>query len=121
MSTEQLQQVLKLIDAANSEDPNRVTDEQGKEWPKELLYSSRMTDMLQRFAAGADEVAQISMRAQHIQRWQSPRDAYPMDRQGYLQWRTHLYKFHAETTTELMQQVGYDGESVERVRKAVGK
>ena len=121
MSADKLQQVLELIDAANSEDPNMVKDEQGEPWPKELLYSNRMTDMLQRFAPQADEVAQIAMRAQHIQRWQSPRDAYPMDRQGYLQWRTHLYKFHAQTTAKLMQQVGYDGESIERVEKAVGK
>lgn len=121
MSTEKLEQVINLIDSANSEDPNQVTDEQGQSWPKELLYSHRMTDMLQRFAPDADEVAQIAMRAQHIQRWQSKRDAYPMDRQGYLQWRTHLYKFHAETTAKLMQQVGYDEESIERVSKAVGK
>ena len=121
MSDDQLQRVIELIDAANSEDPNTVADEQGKEWPKELLYSQRMTDMLQRFAPTADEVAQIAMRAQHIQRWQSPRDAYPMDRQGYLQWRTQLYKFHAQTTAELMQQVGYDDDSIERVKKAVGK
>jgi len=121
MSDNKLQRVIELIDAANSEDPNTVADEQGKEWPKELLYSQRMTDMLQRFAPTADEVAQIAMRAQHIQRWQSPRDAYPMDRQGYLQWRTQLYKFHAQTTAELMQQVGYDDDSIERVKKAVGK
>ena len=121
MPSDKLNQVIELIDAANREDPNRETDDQGQEWPKELLYSTRMTDMLQRFSPDSDEVAQIAMRAQHIQRWQSRRDAYPMDRQGYLQWRTQLYKFHAETVAGLMQQVGYDEESIERVKKAVGK
>ncbi|MBC8508624.1 MAG: DUF4202 domain-containing protein, partial [Chloroflexi bacterium] len=116
-----LAQAIELIDQANSEDPNKEVDSAGKEWPKERLYSERMTDMLQRYVPDADDVASISMRGQHIKRWTSARDAYPMDRQGYLQWRTHLYKFHAETTAAIMQKVGYDEESIERVKKAVGK
>jgi hypothetical protein len=121
ITSDRLEQAITLIDKANSEDPNKVTDGNGKEWPKELLYSVRMSDMLQRFAPQADEVAQLSMRGQHIQRWTSARSDYPMDRQGYLQWRTQLYKFHAQTTADIMQQVGYDEESIERVKKAVGK
>lgn len=116
-----LQAVLDQIDAENKQDPNMDTDAEGKEWPKELLYSMRMTDMLHRFKPDADEVAEISMRGQHIKRWTSPRDAYPMDRNGYLQWRTQLYKYHANTTAEIMAEVGYDEESMERVKKAVGK
>ena len=119
--TDKLDQTIALIDDANREDPNRVQDENGKEWPKELLYSHRMSDMLNRFAPDADDVAKISMRAQHIQRWKSPRDAYPMDKPGYHKWRTELYSFHANTTAAIMQQVGYDDESIERVKKAVGK
>jgi hypothetical protein len=119
--TSKLQQVIAGIDAANAQDPNIETDENGKQWPKELLYSVRMSDMLERYHPGADDVAQISMRGQHIKRWTSPRNAYPMDRQGYLQWRTQLYKFHANTSAEIMQQVGYDESSIERVQKAIGK
>lgn len=121
MSTARLEQTIQLIDNANSEDPNSVIDEKGKSWPKELLYSHRMTDMLNRFKADADDVAQIAMRAQHIMRWTSRRDAFPMNRQGYLQWRTQLYKFHANSAAEIMQQTGYDEGSIERVKKAVGK
>ena len=120
-STDRLEQTIALIDQANSEDPNKQSDASGKEWPKELLYSVRMSDMLQRFAPDADDVASISMRGQHIKRWTSARNTFPMDRQGYLQWRTQLYKFHAETTAAIMQQTGYDAESIERVKKAVGK
>ncbi len=116
-----LEQVIALIDAENQQDPNTQVDETGKEWPKELLYSMRMTDMLERYRPAADDVAHIAMRGQHIKRWTSPRDAFPMNRQGYLQWRTRLYRFHADTTAGLMQQVGYDEASIERVRKAIGK
>ena len=119
--SENLSKTISLIDEANKQDPNIEIDENGKEWPKELLYSMRMTEMLERYTPAADEVAQISMRGQHIQRWTSPRNSFPMDRQGYLQWRTQLYKFHANTTTDIMQKVGYDEESIERVKKAIGK
>ena len=43
-----------LIDAANAEDPNHEEAE-GKSWPKELLYSHRMSDMLGRYAPEADD------------------------------------------------------------------
>lgn len=109
-----------LIDAANSEDPNKETAD-GKEWPKELLYSHRMADMLERFAPDADDAMKLAIRAQHIQRWKSPRDAYPMDRIGYLQWRKDLYKFHAQTAADLLVQAGYGDDVIERVKQAVAK
>ena len=109
-----------LIDAANSEDPNKEQAD-GKEWPKELLYSHRMSDMLERFAPDADNEMKLAIRAQHIQRWKSARDAYPMDRIGYLKWRKDLYKFHANTVGELMRQAGYGEASIERTMTAVAK
>jgi hypothetical protein len=114
------EKALALIDAANSEDPNQVTAE-GKAWPKELLYSSRMSDMLQRFAPDADDAMQLATRAQHVQRWKSPRNAYPMDRIGYLQWRKDLYKIQAQTAADLLLDAGYDEEVISRVREAVAK
>jgi hypothetical protein len=110
-----------LIDAANCEDPNKVTDENAKVWPKELIYSHRMSDMLQRFAPQADDICKLAIRAQHIQRWKSARTDYPMDRIGYLKWRTDLYKFHADTMGDLLAQAGYSAEDVERAKLMVGK
>ncbi len=111
---------IKLIDAANAEDPHSENSE-GKDWPKELLYSHRMSDMLQRYQPDADDVIKLSVRAQHIQRWKSSRGDYPMNRKGYHLWRTELYKFHAETVARLLDKAGYQNEAVERVKKAVGK
>ena len=115
-----LDKAIALIDAANSEDPNRVTVD-GKEWPKELLYSRRMSDMLARFVPDADAAQQLAIRAQHVQRWKSPRDAYPMDRIGYLQWRKDLYKIQAQTAVELSAQAGYREDVTDRVYQAVAK
>ncbi len=109
-----------LMDAANNEDPNmEVAD--GKEWPKELLYSHRMADMLERFKPESDLVSKLAIRGQHIERWKSPRSDYTMDRKGYLQWRTNLYKFHGETTAKYMAEAGFDDDALARVRKAIGK
>ena len=109
-----------LIDAANREDPNQVTAD-GRDWPKELLYSERMSDMLERYHADADDAMKLAIRAQHIERWKSPRKAYPMDRIGYLTWRKDLYKIQANTAAELLTQAGYGEEAVERVRNSVAK
>jgi len=105
-----------LFDAANAEDPNL---DQGQ--PKELLYAQRMTEMINRYAPDASEVAQLAVRAQHIKRWTVPRSSYPMTKEGYLAWRTGLYKFHAETAGALMREAGYDDAMIDKVKAAVGK
>ena len=120
MTQQAFDEVVKMMDTANSEDPNIETAE-GKEWPKELLYSHRMAEMLERYKPMADHVIQLGIRGQHMLRWKSPRDAYSMDRKGYHQWRTALYKFHADSVADLMAKAGFDEESLERVRQAVGK
>ena len=109
-----------LIDTANSEDPN-FEKVDGKDIAKELLYGQRMSDMLAIYLPDADDVAKLAVRAQHIQRWKSPRKDYPMNRKGYHLWRTNLYKFHAETTANFLQQAGYDDAFIERVKLAVAK
>ena len=114
------EQARSLIDAANSADPN-IVNVDGRDWPKELLYSERMTEMLDRYKPQADDAMKLAIRAQHIERWKSPRNAYPMDRMGYLKWRKDLYKIQADTAAGLLQQAGFDKVDVERVRMAVAK
>jgi len=115
------EKALQLYDAANSKDPNIETDYDGTESTKELLYSHRMLDMLNRFLPDADDVAKLSVAAQHIERWKSPRSDYPMNRKGYHLWRTNLYKFHADTAAKYLREAGYDDEFIERVKLAIGK
>ena len=83
MNQQQLfDKAIALIDAANGEDPSEEVVGT-KSWPKELLYSHRMSDMLQRYAPDADDAVRLAIRSQHIQRWKSPRSDYPMNRKGY--------------------------------------
>lgn len=113
-------QVITLIDEANSHDPN-TEQADNKSWPKEHLYALRMTDMLKRFAPDSDQLMHIAVRAQHIERWKSPRSDFPMNKQGYHQWRSALYIFHASTVVKLMQQAGYSQQQQDRVYAAVAK
>jgi len=114
------QAAIVAFDKANAEDPNKEISE-GKEYPKELLYAQRMSEMQARYAPEASEAVKLAVRAQHIQRWKVPRSDYPMNKPGYMLWRTTLYRFHAETTGAIMQEVGYDEEMVARVKAIVGK
>ena len=113
---ERFNRAIALFDAANAEDPNQ---DEGQ--PKELLYAQRMTEMLNRFVPNAPEVVQLAVRAQHIKRWAVPRNTYPMTKEGYLAWRSGLYKFHADTAGELMRQAGYDDAMIDQVKKVVSK
>lgn len=120
MTQQCYQATITAIDHANAQDPHNETAD-GKEYPKELLYSQRMTEMQERYIPDAAEAVKIAVRAQHIQRWKIPRSNYPMDKQGYLQWRSGLYKFHADTVGEIMREAGYDDVMIARVKKIVSK
>ncbi|MBU2987295.1 DUF4202 domain-containing protein [Saccharophagus degradans] len=112
--------VINKIDAANAQDPNQETSN-GELIAKELLYSQRMTEVLNSFAPQASEHLQIAARAQHIERWKSPRSDYPEGRTGYKQWRAELGLFHAKRTGELMLEAGYSEEDINRVKYLVQK
>lgn len=120
MTQNHYQSAISAFDRANAEDPNKEKAD-GKEYPKELLYAQRMSEMQERYAPEASEAVKLAVRAQHIQRWKIPRSNYPMDKPGYMLWRTGLYKFHAETAGNLMQEVGYDDEMIARVKSIVSK
>ena len=110
-----LEQSLAEFDAVNSQDPN-IEMVDGKEVPKELIYSQRMTKQLHKFLPNASEALQLAVRSQHICRWKIPRSDYPMDRQGYKKWRLDLALFHGETAGEIMAENGYDEQFVQRVK-----
>lgn len=118
-----LGQVLDAIDAANARDPHRVEGpgEGGEPVPAALLYGRRMSATLDAFAPGASEALTIAVRGQHIERWTSPRRSYPLDRVGYLRWRTDLKAYHARRLGEIMAAHGYDEAMIARVGALVRK
>lgn len=120
MNQQRFEQVIHLIDTVNSDDPNiEIVD--NKEWPKERLYSDRMSAMLDRYQLSANELLKIAVHGQHIQRWKSLRSDYPLGKEGYHQWRTNLYTFHANSVADLMVKAGYEQNDIDKVKNAVGK
>ncbi len=106
---------IKEFDAYNAKDPHREIWA-GTDYPKELLYSMRMTDRLSQFAPDSPPYLILAARCQHIGRWEIPRSAYPMDRKGYLQWRSMLKLHHAKIAGEILGRCGYDTGTIEKVK-----
>lgn len=112
--SEKFKKAIQLFDEANRKDPN-TESYKGKVYPKELLYAYRMTDRLNIFEPEAEEVLQLAVRCQHLQRWEIPRDRYEMNRVGYLKWRNDLKFFHAEKASAILKQVGYEDAPIKQV------
>jgi len=108
-------EAFRRFDEANRSDPNLVTVE-GVAHPQELLYAERLTDWVLRLAPEASEPLLLAARSQHIRRWTVPRASYEMTRAGYLKWRADLKQFHAAQSAEILGEVGYDEETIRRVR-----
>lgn len=115
-----LEQAIEAIDAKNAKDPN-LENAEGQMLPKELLYAKRMTAQLLAFQPDASQEVQIAARAQHICRWKSPRENYPMNRIGYLKWREDLKKMHANLTAEILQDLDFEKEVIDRVMFLIKK
>ena len=115
MSATPLQQEFARFDAYNATDPN--TEEfEGKTYPKEVLYAERMTKKLNDYAPGAPEYMQLAVRCQHIGRWEIARNSYPMDRPGYLMWRSQLKLHHTRIAEPILKDCGYDEETINKVK-----
>ncbi|REE02142.1 DUF4202 domain-containing protein [Marinoscillum furvescens] len=114
------QKVIDAIDTINGQDPNQE-EVNGQAYPKELLYSQRMTDKLLEFEPEASELLQIAARGQHIKRWSIPRESYSMDRKGYLKWRTVLKMKHGEIVGDLMTCTHYPKEDIQHVKDLLMK
>ncbi|KAK7966021.1 uncharacterized protein PG986_000298 [Apiospora aurea] len=98
---------LRLMDEAHAEDPKRTspsaagTQEDGI--PYELHYARKMIRWLGARCPDASPTLQLACRAQHFQRWQIPRDSYPMTRPGYLSWRAKQKSQAAAQVAELLR------------------
>ncbi len=113
-ASDKLEKAFELFDKANKQDPNKEIYN-GKSYAKEVLYAIRMSNKLIEFAPDASEALQLTARCQHICRWEIARDSYEMNRAGYLKWRQDLKKFHAKKASEILQEVGYDQETIDTV------
>ncbi|MHB8521145.1 MAG: DUF4202 domain-containing protein [Limisphaerales bacterium] len=103
------------FDEENSRDPNHENVE-GVAHPYELVYAGRLTDWVLKLCPDASEALQLAARCQHLCRWTIPRNSCEMTRAGYLRWRAELKKFHARKAGEILREVGYPDDVIERVQ-----
>jgi hypothetical protein len=112
--------VTKAIDAANADDP-RKTVVDGAARPYEVVYSERMSARLAAMYPDASELLRIAARAQHVRRFDIPRNRYAEGRDGYNQWRKACRDHHGEIVTRLMREAGYGEDEISHVVAIVKK
>lgn len=111
---ERFKKAMEQFDVYNANDPHQE-EFSGTLYPKELLYGRRMSERLVRYAPEAPEYVRLAARCQHIGRWEIPRNSYPMDRKGYLQWRNTLKVHHTKIAGEILTNCQYDEAVVDKV------
>jgi len=121
IDTDTLHRAVDLIDKVNAADSRFEKDEDGKLIAKELLYANRMSLCLQEFNPQASPHLQLAVRAQHIERWVSPRSSYPEDRSGYKKWRADLSLHHAKRAADCLREAGVQEEDIARVQYLIQK
>ena len=108
------------FDSENAGDPRTISVD-GEERPYELVYGQRMSRMLDEFRPDASSSLRLAVRAQHLGRWRTPRDHYPMTRAGYHRWRTDQQRIHAERASEILSSVGFTNDDAARVSALIRK
>ncbi len=118
--TTTLAAVLAAIDAANADDPRRVTVD-GVERSFEAVYAERMSARLAAVYPEASELLRIAARAQHLRRWEISRESFPQGRDGYNAWRRRCRAHHAECAAGILREHGYSQADAARVGALIRK
>jgi hypothetical protein len=120
MDATRFARALDAFAAISGQDPaQEVVDGQAR--PRELVQAERLARWVERLAPEAPEALRLAAHCQHIGRFQFPRSSYPEGRSAYLRWRSELSRRHAEIAQEILTGLGYDGATLEQVRRVVLK
>ena len=84
-------------------------------------YHETLAGWVERLDADAPSVVRLAALGQHLERWTVPRSEYPEGRTGYRTWRSRLSRMHAERSSEILRDVGYDDATAERVGELLTK
>lgn len=117
---ERFERAIERFDRANAEDPTSIAVG-GADRPRELVQAERLSAWVERLRPDAPEALRLAARAQHLRRWEISRSTYPDGRIGYLEWRKALSRFHADRASEILHDVGYEDEIVQRARAIIQK
>ncbi|MBK8395397.1 MAG: DUF4202 domain-containing protein [Leptospiraceae bacterium] len=114
MKEDLFNKAIEVFDLENAKDPNKI-ELNGKEEPYELVYSKWLSEWVNKLNPQCSEELRLAARCQHIKRWEISRSKYPNGKKGYLQWKKELAEFHAKEAANILSQLGYDSQTIERV------
>jgi len=120
MTQDRIEKAFSLFDKYNQQDPHQVSWE-GETFPSEYFYALKLHDWVIKLEPEASQSLLLASRAQHIGRWEIPRDTYPQNKAGYLNWRSNLGKYHAQKAAELLKEAGYADDEIEKVKHIILK
>jgi hypothetical protein len=120
MSKTRFEEAIRLFDVYNGNDP-KIIHINGRDFPENVLYGWRMSEKLIEFEPDVSEPLRLAVRSQHIGRWEIPRSDFPMDRKGYLQWRSQLKLHHAKIASRILEDLGYNSEVIYKVKDMLMK
>ena len=81
------------------------------------MHAERLAAWVSRLDPTPSEALKLAGYCQHLRRWEIPRGSFPDGRVGYLRWRKQLSKFHAESASKILREVGVDEATVQAVRR----
>ncbi len=120
MTQDRIEKAFSLFDKYNKQDPHQVSWD-GETFPSEYFYALKLYGWVIKLEPEASESLLLASRAQHIGRWEIPRDTYPQNKAGYLNWRSNLGKYHAQKAAELLKEAGYADDEIEKVKHIILK
>jgi len=106
-----------LIDQAHEADPKRTADGRAAE----LVYADRIEAWVVALVPDAHPLLRLAARCQHLERFLTPRDTFPMDKPGNHAWRRSLYTQQSERAKALLLQAGVDPDEAAEVSLWVSK
>ncbi|HEY6728129.1 MAG TPA: DUF4202 domain-containing protein [Polyangiaceae bacterium] len=116
MQASEVDAAIALFKRANARDPNQIPVN-GRLEPKQLVQAERIFGWVLRLNPEASDALRLAAYAQHVRRWEVPRESYPSGRVGYLKWRKDLSKFHADLAAETLREAGVASETIAAVRQ----
>ncbi len=116
----QFAEAIREFEAAHGEDPKIIVLD-GRQVPWSLHYHKRLVHWVKQLEKSPSEALLLAAHCQHIRRWTIPRSSYPMNRNGYRQWRKTLARFHAQEAAKILKAVGYEEETIQRLKQLLLK
>lgn len=108
-------------DRINAGDPRTVVAPDGRELPFELAYADRLEHWIGLLIPAPSAALSFACRAQHVRRWEVPRDEFPAGRAGYHAWRRRLEDLHVAVAREILAGAGCGADDVARVERILRK